>query len=307
MTLKEGLRNVAASVRARLLALARERNEPFDLVLTRYASERLLYRLGRSRHRDDFVLKGAALFQFWTGEPHRPTRDLDLLGRGEGSIDRLTRIFREICDQAVEEDGLVFSRDSVRGEEIRERQEYGGVRMLLEARLEAARILVQVDVGFGDAVVPRPAEIIFPVLLAGLPAPELRAYERETAVAEKLQAMVALGIANSRMKDFYDVWVLSRDFAFDGRTLAAAIRATFERRATPPPESPVALSEAFAADPAKRAQWTAFLRRGSVDAGGATLDEVVAALARFLRPVMDAVRNEVAFHREWPPGGPWRP
>lgn len=212
--------------------LARKQHEDFQLVLTRYAIERLLYRLTRTGYAAEFVLKGAMLFRLWADQPHRPTRDLDLLGRGDPSVDRLAAVFRAVCGAAVEDDGLLFDPATVTAGKIKEDQEYEGVRVECVARLGQARIDLQVDVGFGDAVTPGPVTVQYPGLL-DLPAPELAAYPRETVVAEKFQAMVMLGIANSRMKDFFDLWVLARSFTFAGPVLAAAIRATFARRKTP--------------------------------------------------------------------------
>jgi predicted nucleotidyltransferase component of viral defense system len=236
-------RDVAASVRQRLLNLARERGEDFGLVLTHYALERVMYRLSVSGHREQFVLKGAMLFALWGGDPHRPTRDLDLLGHGTIDTQRLEQIFREVISVEVEKDGLEFLTETVRGARIREDEEYEGVRVQLEARLATARIKVQIDVGFGDVMTPAPQEIEYPVLL-DFPAPRLRTYPRETVVAEKFEALVKLGIANSRMKDFYDLWVMARDFEFEGALLSQAIKATFERRGTAlPTDVPLALSD----------------------------------------------------------------
>jgi predicted nucleotidyltransferase component of viral defense system len=299
-------RNVAASVRQRLLNLSRERGEEFGLVLTRYALERVMYRLSRSTHRDQFILKGAMLFALWGGEPHRPTRDLDLLGRGAIDIPRLEQVFREVIGVEVEDDGLEFLPETVRGERIREDEEYEGVRVHLEARLAAARIKVQIDVGFGDVVTPVAEEIDYPVLL-DFPAPRLRAYPRETVVAEKFEAMVRLGIANSRMKDFYDLWVMSRDFSFEGETLSRAIEATFRRRGTELPTAlPLALTQEFSDDSAKKAQWAAFMRRLDQGANDQTLTAVVAALEEFLMPPALAATRGEPFMKKWPPSGPWR-
>ncbi len=301
---KDRPRNLPASVRERLRKLAAARKEDFQLVLTRYALERWLYRLSRTPHADSFILKGAMLFQLWTGQPHRPTRDLDLLGRGDNSVAAVVAAFREVCNQAVEADGLEFRAESVRGERIKEDQEYEGIRVHCEARLENARIPLQIDVGFGDAVTPPPADVRYPTLL-DFPAPALRAYRRETVVAEKFQAMTALGMANSRMKDFYDLWVLARGFAFDGSTLSGAIRATFRRRRTAlPTAAPLALTAEFAEDAAKRKQWKAFLRKSKLEAS-AGLTEVVAVLRDFLMPPVQALAGSELFELSWPPGGPW--
>lgn len=306
MTRREPSANVPASVAARLRNLARERGEDFQLVLTRYGLERLLYRLGRSSHRAEFVLKGAMLFRAWADEPHRPTRDLDLLGRGDSSVEHLSSVFRTICEQPVDaDDALVFRAETVRGEEIRENQEYRGVRMRFEARLANIRIPIQVDIGFGDVVTPSPVEIEFPTIME-LPPPVLLAYSRETVVAEKFQAMVMLGIANTRTKDFFDIWVLSRDYAFQGELLAAAIQATFERRRTDLPEQiPTALTPDFADDATKVTQWRSFVRRGNLSVGDATFADVIATLRGFLMAPVEALREGRGFSAQWPAGGPW--
>lgn len=299
-------RNTAASVRQRLLNLARDRGEDFGLVLTRYALERVMYRLSVSEHREQFVLKGAMLFALWADDPHRPTRDLDLLGHGTIDTQRLEQVFREVIGVEVENDGLEFLAETVRGERIREDEEYEGVRVRLEARLAAARIKIQIDVGFGDVVTPVPQEMEYPVLLA-YPAPRLLTYPRETVVAEKFEAMVKLGIANSRMKDFYDLWVMARDFEFDGALLSRAIKATFERRGTALPTGvPLALSDEFSEDQAKKTQWAAFLRRLGRDAGGTSLAGVTKVLGEFLMPPASAATRAETFDKSWPPAGPWR-
>lgn len=302
---KDKPRNLAASVRHRLTELARKQGEDFQLVLTRYVIERLLYRISRSRHRDEFVLKGAMLFRVWTNQIHRPTRDLDLLGKGSHSIEHLVQVFQSICSTLVEDDGLVFDPESVRGEQIKEDQEYEGVRVHCEARLGQPRIDLQIDIGFGDAVTPRSVEVTFPALLA-FPAAVLRAYPRQTFVAEKFQAMVMLGIANSRMKDFFDLSVLAQNFDFDGPTLCKAIQATFHRRKTVlPAEPPLALTPEFGNDPTKTKQWQAFLKKGKLDARGVTLDHVCALLSSFLMPPTLAVGAGKEFEKAWPPAGPW--
>jgi predicted nucleotidyltransferase component of viral defense system len=302
---KDRPRNLAASVRQRLTDLARKQGEDVQLVLTRYAIERLLYRLSSSPHGKQFVLKGAMLFRLWTGQRQRPTRDLDLLGTGEDSIERLVEVFKAVCGLAVEDDGLTLDPEAVRGERIKEDQEYEGVRIHCDARLGQARIDLQIDVGFGDAVMPRAVQVEFPVLLE-FPAPILRAYRRETVVAEKFQAMVALGIANSRMKDFYDLWVLANGFAFDGPSLCQSLRATFHRRKTAlPPEPPLALTAAFGTDVAKVKQWEAFGKKSRLNLGGMTLAQICAFLSDFLMPPTLALRADEPFAKAWPPTGPW--
>ncbi|HEX8212313.1 MAG TPA: nucleotidyl transferase AbiEii/AbiGii toxin family protein [Longimicrobium sp.] len=307
MTEREG-RNVAASVRQRLLNHAHAQGRSFDLVLTRYGLERLLYRLSRSAHKHEFVLKGAMLFQAWTELPNRPTRDLDLLGCGDETVEHLASVFRELCAHVVDvEDGLIFDVDSVRATEIRENREYGGVRVTFTAHLAGARIPLQVDIGFGDVVTAGPVEIEFPTLLE-LPAPVLAAYSRESVVSEKYQALVELGIANTRLKDFFDLYLLSDRFPFDGLTLAEAIRATFGRRGTALPGGiPTGLSDLFAQDRAKQAQWSAFVRKGKLDGTPQVLEPVILRLREFLASPTETLRVGEVFARVWAPGGPWLP
>jgi predicted nucleotidyltransferase component of viral defense system len=282
------IRNMGASVRARLLALAKERDQPFQLLLTRYVLERLLYRLTQTAHRDRFALKGAMLVTTWFEDPHRPTRDVDLLGFGDPDPDTMIAVFREVCGIAVD-DGVEFDSAELRVDQIREDLTYGGLRIRTVATIGGARINVVIDVGFGDAVEPGLEEMELPVLLDQL-APRLRAYARETVIAEKFQAMVMLGRANSRLKDFYDIWVLSRTYDFTGDRLARAMAATFERRKTDlPTDTPDGLTTAFAEDPVKRQQWEALLRDVSGQAG--SLEDVVRDLAQFLMPHAERARG----------------
>ncbi|HXR35379.1 MAG TPA: nucleotidyl transferase AbiEii/AbiGii toxin family protein [Candidatus Binataceae bacterium] len=274
-------RDVGASVRSRLLALARTKKQSFDLVLTRYVLERLLFRLSESSHRSRFVLKGAVLITTWFPDAYRPTRDLNLLAFSDPSEESILAVFREVCAMRAD-DGIAFDVHGLHVERIREAVENGGLRLRTTANLSRARISIVVDIGFGDAVEPGLQEIEFPVLL-GQPAPRLLAYPRETVVAEKFQAMVYLGRATSRMKDFYDVWALSKAYEFDEDRLTRAIAATFERRQTEiPVEVPDALTPAFANDPTKRRQWNAFVKDLAASPG--SLEGVVSELAAFLMP-----------------------
>jgi predicted nucleotidyltransferase component of viral defense system len=302
---KPAVTNLPASVRQRLLNLSHQRQEDFNLVLSLYAIERLLYRLSQSPYAGQFVLKGAVLFSVWTGKLHRPTRDLDLLGFGDTSDERLSEVFQAICRHDVPPDGMVFDAESIRITRILEGQEYGGQRLQLSAALDTARIPLQIDIGSGDAITPGARLTRYPTLL-DFPAPELRSYPKETVVAEKLHAMVAHGVVNSRMKDYYDLWLLSRLFDFEGALLAKAIRATFERRATPVPAStPIALSPRFATDAQKIVQWQSFLSRSRLEIGSESFEQVVADLVLFLGPPMRSVAAQTSFHELWPQGGPW--
>lgn len=240
-----------------------------------------------------------------TGEAHRQTRDLDLLGRGDPSTARLERVFADLWTLPVPEDGLTLEEGSIRSEEIREAQEYGGVRVTMTARLGNARIHIQADVGFGDAVTPGMEEIAYPALLDAS-APRLLAYPMETVLAEKLQALVTLGMVNTRMKDFYDLWILSRGFEFEGATVVRAIHGTFRRRQTAvPADVPVGLTPQFGEDADKQRQWAAFLSRTNVRDRLPVFADVVAALRGFLMPQLEALASDAAFVAHWPAGGPW--
>jgi hypothetical protein len=258
--------NRAASIRARLKQHADASKQDFNLILTRYGLERLLYRLSVSDQAENFLLKGALLFQLWYGHPHRPTHDADLLGFGASDVPALVSIFRAVTAIAVD-DGIVFDPESATGAEIRKDASYGGVRVDLRATLAGARIALQVDIGFGDAVTPAAQTVHYPTLIADVPAPTLRAYPKATAVAEKAHAITVLGMTNSRMKDFFDLWVLLHDETIDRSELRRAIAATFYRRQTALPVStPMGLSSDFADDATKQLQWQAFLKRNKLDA-----------------------------------------
>ncbi len=292
-------------MRQRLLDLAKARGEDFDLVLTRFALERLLYRLSVSPHADRFVLKGAMLVAVWLPDAFRATRDLDLLGRGDASPEGAAAVFKDLCRVAVAPDGVEFDSATVRAELIREDQRYLGTRVKLEARIAGAVIGLQVDVGYGDAVVPPPATIEYPSLLQ-FATPHVRAYSRYTVVAEKLQAAVEFGLANSRLKDFFDLFTLASQFDFDGPQLASAIGATFGRRGVAiPAEPPAAFSAQFFAAPDKLAQWKGFLKRTRVRVEMPPLAGVIDAVAKFALDPLEAARTGSAFGRTWRRGGPW--
>jgi len=305
---KKPVTDVAASVRQRLLNLARSQKEDFGILLSRYAIERLLYRLGQSSYAEAFILKGAQLFTLWFDTPHRPTRDLDLLYQGEALVPRLEAILTTICkEESTPPDGITFLADSVQGERIREDAAYEGVRIMISYEMASVRDQIQVDIGCGDAVTPAPQLTQIPSLL-DFPAAQLRAYPPETVIAEKFEAMVFLGIANSRMRDFYDLWVLARESSFDGKILAAAIHATFRRRKTPLPQSlPLALSPEFGQDALKQEQWTAFMRKGRLRGGEISLSSVTIELQRFLMPLLSALSSGEAFDFIWTNKEGWRP
>lgn len=297
-------RNIAASVRDRISKLASDRGEDIQLTMLRYANERLLYRLASSKHAGSFVLKGATVFTVWTGSPHRATRDIDLLGYGEPSEERMRGIMADLLALDVVDDGVVFDASSIKVGPIREDQLYGGLRVVLIARIVAARIKCQIDIGFSDAITPDAAMVELPGVL-DFPAPRLRAYPPETVVAEKLHAMVQLSMTNSRMKDFYDLVHLANHFTFDGELLVRALRSTFEKRGTPLPDAmPVALTSEFFDDAAKRTQWSAFVGKIGADTA-ADLGDTVATIAAFAVPLLAAATRGAPWKVKWPPGGPW--
>lgn len=290
-------RNVAASVRAQLLNKARAEKRDFTLVLTRYALERLLYRLSISRHAEHFLLKGALLFDLWFDVPLRPTRDIDLLGFGLAEVPYLIEAFTELCALDVD-DGIRFDAQSIQAEEIRKQANYAGIRVTLLGSLDGARCPVQVDVGYGDVVTPGPETAEYPVMLDEFPAPKLKVYPRYSVVAEKLEALISLGVANSRMKDYFDLWVLAGHSDFEGEVLLEAIGATLSRRGTDiPTEVPFGLTEAFATDAQKQMQWQGFLKKNRLDA--LTLEQVVADLRKFLMPLLRALASGQEFNRTW--------
>jgi hypothetical protein len=304
-TLKRPTINLAASVRQRLLNLARERKEDFGLILTKYGLERFLYRIAQSAHRELFVLKGALLFELWTEQRYRPTRDADFLARGENSPDRFSTTFKEICAIEVEDDGLRFDSKTVTAERITEDADYEGIRVKFVGTLENARIPIQVDLGFGDVITPEPIEAELPTLL-DLPAARLLTYPKETVVAEKFEAIVSLGFANSRMKDFYDIRTLAREFSFEGGSLSKAIGNTFQTRGTELPDSKaLVFTPEFFNDDDKKKQWAAFCNKNRSYVADVALETVCSEMAAFLSPVLDTLKHRSNFKKNWPIGGPW--
>lgn len=303
MTVKK-VSNLTASVQARLQNHARATKRPFQELLQYYAMERFLYRLSTTPHRARFVLKGALMLHVWDAPLARATKDLDFLGRLDNSLENLEGVVGEICTADVEPDGIVFDPTTVRTERIKEDADYEGVRVRFVGLLGKTRVAMQIDVGFGDVVTPGAQNITYPALL-DFPAPTLSGYPRETAIAEKFQAMVYLRTLNSRMKDFYDVWLLARGFAFDGALLARAMAATFANRETAIDVAPIAFTPEFIEQASTIAQWTAFRKRLPTTECPETLAEVVSFLAEFLLPIARACAAGESFAQRWPPGGPW--
>jgi predicted nucleotidyltransferase component of viral defense system len=296
---------LAHSIHTRLIRHAKSLGADPNFVLTRFATERFLYRLSRSRHAERFVLKGALLLLVRLGETFRSTRDADLLGFGDLSDDALASILSEICAIEVEPDAVTFEIPTIRLSPIRQEDIYGGRRINLLARLGSARIRLQVDVGIGDVIIPEPEWIEYPSLL-DLPCPRLLAYRLETVIAEKSQTMIQLGTINSWIRDFFDLYQLAQRESFDGKTLVAALRATFDRRRTVIPDGlPTALTPAFALLPDKPSQWNGFLRKNRLKEMPKDMKTVLSALAEFLGPVFEAALGKNELSSVWPPGGPW--
>jgi len=299
-------KNHAASVRQRLLNYARSSGQDFIFILRTFAMERLLFRLSRSPYVDDFVLKGAMLFKLWAGDFYRQTRDIDVLAFKSQTIDSLKAVFQDISQISFVDDGLTYLSDTVNVNEIGEEQQYGGYRVTLTAMLGKAKIHLQVDCGFGDAITPEASIHDFPTFL-DFPAPRLLMYPKETVVAEKFEAIVKLGEVNSRMKDFYDLWALGCDFSFSGAVLAMAIENTFNRRHTQfPTGTPEAFKEIFIQNPVKQTQWQAFVRKTRFVKVEKDFGKTIDLLKIFLLPPIGSIHKLKSFKMTWPPNGPWQ-
>jgi hypothetical protein len=278
---------------------------PFNELLQYFAMERFLYRLSKSPHAEKFILKGALMLTVWEAVHSRPTMVIDVLGQIDNSIETIVSVTKDICHQDVETDGIVFDATSVEGERITEDADYEGVRVRFRGNLGAARITMQLDVGFGDVVIPAIELADYPTIL-DFPAPCLSGYSKESTVAEKLEAMVKLGILNSRMKDFFDIWFLSCKFDFVSQTLMEATKKTFAIRETDIPSEPIALTRTFAEDTAKSAQWRGFIRKNRITDIPEDFDDIITAIANFLKPIVVSLSEDGIFMATWKAPGPWR-
>lgn len=297
-------RNTVASIHQRLLNVSKQTGRSFNDLVLFYAIERFLYRLSKSAFADRIVLKGGLMLQVWNVPATRVTRDIDLLGRLSNDLDQIKGMVRAVCAVPVEDDGLVFDPQTVATVRITEDADYDGVRATFRGEFGKVPLAMQIDFGFSDVITPEPAHIVYPSVLDHPPA-QLLAYNRETVVAEKFEAMTKLGELNSRMKDFFDVWVLGQNFAFDGRLLTDAIRSTFARRQTQIESEPACFAERFTNAPAKVAQWRGFIRTNRVVNAPAEFGQVVVHEQQFLQPVAQAISNSRTLDRQWRPGGPW--
>lgn len=300
----EKKKNIAASVRDKLTNQFKKTGENLQTLFVRYANERFLYRLSQTEHRTKFLVKGATVFAFWFDKPHRPTKDLDLLGYGKNEIPEIENIIREVC-AIKEDDGLEFLTETIKGSFIREDQQYQGVRITITVMLQRARIPVQIDVGFGDAVTPKAEEVELNTIL-DFPAPRVRIYPKETVIAEKFEAMVTLGLLNGRMKDFWDLNYLIKHIEFDGKLLQNAIRNTFANRQTDmPQELPIALTDDFAASELKLPLWSGFIRRNNIKTE-TDFAEVIKHLREFFTPLIEAEMKKAEFGQNWFPQKGWQ-
>ncbi len=303
MTVKN-LKNAAISIRQKLLNKANAENRTFNEVLQYYCMERFLYRLSVSPHADKFILKGALMLRVWQAPEIRPTMDIDMLGRTGSDLENITALVREICELDIADgDGLVFDGKQIAGEQITEDAGYPGLRIRIPAMLDTAVLKVQMDIGFGDAVYPEPQKYLFPVLLNS-PVPSLLCYSRESAIAEKFEAMLKRGKLNSRMKDFYDVWLLAGQYDFDGSQLCAAVRWTLERRNVNLPEQITAFSDEFIEY--KRVQWNAFRKKLKNVSAPEHFAEPVAMIKDFLTPVIETLSTGKPMPKHWQASGPWQ-
>jgi hypothetical protein len=299
--------NVPASIRARLLAAAKMNGEEFERTLSRFATERLIFRLGESKAQTRCILKGAALLTIWMSDPYRATRDVDFLASGDAGDDNVREIIEQICAVPCPEDGLSFDLSDLKLQAIRAEEEYVGKRARFVAYLGTARIRVQIDFGFGDAITTKPDVTEYPTILKDIPAPHILAYPRAISVAEKFEAMAKLDIRNSRMKDFHDIWALSSAFEFDGASLQNAVAACFKRRKTPWTDNvPSALTSAFYQDSDLQQRWTGYIRSGGVRISPPSRFEAIGErVVQFLGPVRDSIVSGKVFPAVWVPGGPW--
>lgn len=300
------MRDMSASVRGRRTNLARQSGRPLQELMQYFAMERFLYRLSKSKHVDRFVLKGALMFTVWGTQQSRATRDIDLLARAENTVDVIGGMIKDVCEQPVDADGVEFLADSIRGTVIKEDAEYSGVRITFLGMIQNARLPMQIDIGFGDVIHPAATMIAYPTIL-DLESPRLVGYSKETVIAEKFEAMVKLGQLNSRMKDFFDIHVLARQFDFDAEVLGAAIQKTFTHRGTGLEARPFVFSLPFLEDKNKQIQWESFVRKSRLTDAPNSFSGVVREVQTFLQPMADADANKELFTAHWAPRGPWVP
>ena len=296
-------KNIAASVHQRLLNKARASSRPFNEILQQFAIERFMYRLSKGPYAQKFILKGGLMFSAWTGSMSRPTMDIDLLGKIDNSIDMMVAVVKDTCEIEVESDGIVFHKDTVAAVTITEDADYKGARVMLRGNLGNTRLFIQVDIGFGDVIVPGPSKVQYPAML-DFPTPEINGYTKESTIAEKFQAMVKHGLLNSRMKDFFDIWFLSRRFDFKGEILTEAIEKTFVNRNTPLTSDPTIFNPSFMKDDAKQDQWAGFKDKTKLADAPMSFEDVANDIKIFLQPIAASISQRQAFRLFWTAPGP---
>ena len=301
----KGVKNLAASVHQRLLDKARKSSRPFNELLQYFAIERFIYRISKSSYADGFILKGALMFSALSGPLTRPTMDIDLLGKIDNKIETITGAMKEACLMAVEADGISFNSETIEAIRITEDAEYEGIRVRVHGSLGNARVSIQIDIGFGDVIIPNPETVSYPALL-DFPAPELKGYTIESTIAEKFQAMVKLGVVNSRMKDFYDIWMLSRTLNFNGEILAEAVEKTFENRKTTVNPNAAIFNPSFGKNRTRNVQWQGFIEKAKLINAPESFEDVIAEIKLFLKPIASSIGRQRIFTRTWTAPGPWR-
>ncbi len=303
--MKPVIKNIEASVRGRLQDKARKINQPFAEILQYYGMERFLYRFSQSEYAKSFILKGALMFTVWNVPQRRTTMDIDFLARFDNQIEKIEQVIRDICSVKTVNDGLIFDPKTVKGERIKKDADYEGVRVTFQGFLEKSKISMQIDIGFGDVITPKPADVNYPTLL-DFPAPHLKGYPFETVVAEKFEAMIKLGTLNSRMKDFYDVWLMTRQFNFEEKKLVTAIKATFKNRETPLPSGKQLFEAAIYADESVQAtMWKAFLKKNPIKGVPESFKAVASAVEEFLNEPVVAIISGRELSNNWQAPGPW--
>ena len=304
--MKKDIKNMQASIWGRLQNKAKETNRPFSEVLQYYGMERFLYRFSLSGYADRFILKGALMFTVWEVPERRTTLDMDFSAKYDNKVTSIEKVVKEICKVQVIPDGLLFDPKTVKGQRIKEAADYEGVRVKFRGFLKRARIPMQLDVAFGDIIYPRSKTIDYPVIL-DLPKPRLKGYPAESVISEKLEAMVKLGLLNSRMKDFYDLWLMMRRFDFDGSRLAEALKRTFNHRKTPPPQDEALFAEEIYNEESDRQTlWRAFLKKGDIKHAPGKLCITAEKIEKFLIKPLNAARKNQEFNKEWKAPGPWK-
>ncbi len=302
----KGVKNIEASIRARLQNKAKETNRSFQEILQYYGMERFLYRFSRSKYADKFILKGALMFTAWQVSERRTTLDIDFLAHFDNQIPGVEKAIMDICEVPVVPDGLTFAPETVKGKKIKEDVDYEGVRVKFRGLLERSCIPTQIDIGFGDVIYPKADAIDYPVIL-DLPKPHLKGYPAESVVSEKFEAMVKLGLLNSRMKDFYDIWLMMRQFDFNEMKLTEALKRTFEHRKTLPPEDkPLFAEEIYDGKSDRQMLWKAFLKKGDIKHVPERLSAVAKEIEEFLIKPLDAVKKARGFNEAWKAPGPWK-